>query len=821
MEIHLLDMGATKYGDSLLILREDKRILIDGGHIGDGESITLQLGEILGVEPPFELDLLVITHCHGDHIACLPELVTNDIIRPAKALLADEKFGWGRDGNGESPVDSMQSNQRALLYALQEEDHSDLPDDELAQFIDAAGGQEKTYIEMIDRLEENGVEIIRYGRDDHQSLETAFSDLGMKILGPTLEHLLICAEFLSDPADFIAVDELEGIDNNANDMDLVDKYRQRMRKAIVASDNGEDGPGSGAAKNNQSIVIKFEADGWSALLAGDMQFAKADVPGLKPEMTKLRKTIRDNGPYDFVKLTHHTASNGFNEDVLNDYPGTAFFAHSGGRNDAGHPHATPLQVLKANNDRLKFSRTDRNGHISILKDDGELKMLISKGRLNTFTVNTVNDEEGTGINEQPATAVRQVVTQSGDVEVTTRIPAGVGKVTITIEIEPGENNSVVKKKIIDRNENDAISIGSGRSLPRLLFISSSSQLKKNIGENEAIRILDAIKKHPDVEFHDIPQGHTTARQAMEGIRPLLKDFEGVVIIGGYDVVPPQPLDVLSAELRNKLVELDLDGEDADDFIVWNDDIYGDRDGDLIPELPVSRIPDARMADVLIAGLQAKAFSATSTFGIRNIARPFADLTYAGLPGEILPIEISEAFGPGNINAQSATGAVYYMLHGSYRDGTCFWGETSDGDEYEAITLDNIPGSAAGTIVFTGCCWGALPVFQPAIKAKPGKPLVPKSPEQSIAISYILSGALAFVGCTGSHYSPLQEPYDYYGKPFHDYFWKGIAQKLRPAEALLNAKREYIKKTPHNKKDTYSQAIELKILNQFTCLGLGW
>jgi len=49
---------------------------------------------------------------------------------------------------------------------------------------------------------------------------------------------------------------------------------------------------------------------------------------------------------------------------------------------------------------------------------------------------------------------------------------------------------------------------------------------------------------------------------------------GVVILGGYDVVPPAIVDVLDPQLRASLAD---PAADADNFIVWSDDIYVDRD----------------------------------------------------------------------------------------------------------------------------------------------------------------------------------------------------------------------------------------------------
>ena len=98
---HFLDMGREKYGDSILAVFGDKRILIDGGHRSDFEgqdgfrSLPEQLESLIG-PPPFRISLLVVTHCHSDHIGCLPEMVANDLLKPEWALVAHDGLGFGR-----------------------------------------------------------------------------------------------------------------------------------------------------------------------------------------------------------------------------------------------------------------------------------------------------------------------------------------------------------------------------------------------------------------------------------------------------------------------------------------------------------------------------------------------------------------------------------------------------------------------------------------------------------------------------------------------------------------------------------------------------
>ena len=97
----------------------------------------------------------------------------------------------------------------------------------------------------------------------------------------------------------------------------------------------------------------------------------------------------------------------------------------------------------------------------------------------------------------------------------------------------------------------------------------------------------------------------------------------------------------------------------------------------------------------------------------------------------------------------------------------------------------------------------------------------RTPGSSIALSYLHSGVRAYVGCTGTHYSPTARPYNYFGGPMHTAFLTRLMQGTPPAQALFEAKLEYLQKMPHGQTSALGQGIEFKILKQFTCLGLGW
>ena len=161
-----------------------------------------------------------------------------------------------------------------------------------------------------------------------------------------------------------------------------------------------------------------------------------------------------------------------------------------------------------------------------------------------------------------------------------------------------------------------------------------------------------------------------------------------------------------------------------------------------------------------------------------------------------------------------------MLHGSDTDSTRYWGEDS-GETVEAVNISNVPDSLSNCTIFLGCCWGALTAVPRASKYKVGDDLAPKTDKDSLALAFLRNGASAVVGCTGTHYSPDAEPFTYFGQPMHVSFWSGMRRDLPPARAIFQAKQEYASQLPHGQTDLVSQAVELKICRQFTCLGLGW
>jgi hypothetical protein len=354
----------------------------------------------------------------------------------------------------------------------------------------------------------------------------------------------------------------------------------------------------------------------------------------------------------------------------------------------------------------------------------------------------------------------------------------------------------------------------GRVLPKLLIATSRDALRRNVGTTEADKLIRGLEQAGADVFHTVPSKAPALAAANLVSAAVRSEHEGVVLLGGYDVLPSLRLDVLDPKHRSALPN---PHRDSDSFVVWSDDAYGEPVGG--NNLPVSRVPDCKSAEFLKRALQVGSVTPVRTrFGIRNIARPFAVDIFRLLPGN-RPLLVSEPTISAKLGSVPKRALYYLMLHGVRADGTFFSGECGGGC-LKAIEIHNVPDSVNG-VVFTGCCWGALIVDPPACSAVAGKPVRGRRIEASMALSFLAAGASAFIGCTGSHYSPLDTPFDYYGGPLHASFWHYLAGGNAPSRALFEAKRDYQRDFPHGLTDRFEQAVELKILRQFTCLGLGW
>jgi beta-lactamase superfamily II metal-dependent hydrolase len=828
--VHLLDVGLQEYGDAILCQFGDVSVLIDGAHTGDQTgkpghvSIPDQIGQLLKQSTtPYRVTLLIVTHAHEDHIGCLPNLVENDLLVADFALVADPALGWGRtpDDAPDAPADPRV---RAVVAGLREEIRTKGTDRQaLVEFLSDAASLENRYKKMLATLAENGT-VIRHGRDNPTALIDALKakSVRLKILGPSQNQLALCAEKIRQATD----DAMANVSDALRSDDSVDAATL-YRQIVGDGRDAMDAPSRpGAAVNLQSIVTSFTYKTKKFLFSGDMQFQEPQVSGVDALMQALRNAVKNEGPYAFVKLGHHGSFNSFSEEIyqeLNANGPSRVFGICAGEQSTAHPNPATLDVLKDHKSEIQWARTDHNKQSSFFFNKPTPIITVQEGALNDPKPNASDPIEiteliTTGETNVPAT---QVTAKSGEVvEVIARIPHASTKVTISVDIEPrGVPAQEQASSASTSDQLPALRIAGGRPLPRLLFVTSKEALARNIGQREAQHVLQALRAQNLLLFDQIPASISDGAQAAALVRERVRNTPGVkglVLLGGYDVVPSQRVDCLPADLRSRV----SGNGDADNFIVWSDDVYGDADGDLLPELPVTRLPDGNRAKVVFAAIQASGSAAAQPrIGVRNIARPFANEVFRTLPGSASMLISRPVTYDGNPRYSLSGDRVYIMLHGDYADGSRFWGEETQGNR-EAVNIGNLP-SKSGAVVFTGCCWGALTVTTPAGRVAVGRSFGQKSPDDSIALSFLARGAVGFVGCTGSHYSPLQAPYKFFGGPMHEAFWNAYAGSRSPAQALFEAKLQYLRGMPHGQTAPNSQAIEYKILRQYTCLGLGW
>jgi beta-lactamase superfamily II metal-dependent hydrolase len=834
IKIHLLDVGPQKYGDAILCEFGSRTVLIDCAHpgndipLGDHQSIQSQLAHLLGqTEDQLHVDLLVATHAHSDHIGCMPSVVKKGLAADW-ALVADPNLGWGRaQTESIDSFDSADQPRRRVIAALREEIHTaDEPREELNSFMDAAVTLEPAYNDMLSTLEQRGTKLVRYvGSDDPdlQPLLQHFADLGLEVLGPSPAQLVECARAIRGRSK----DNGEAVNEHlqAGDADPINLYLRFSNPSNLTADAAHQNS-PGAFINLQSLILRFKFGKRTLLFTGDMQLADPGVPNntIHQEVAALIEKIKQRGPYDLVKLAHHGSKNGVNQDIFDDFGSNVFAICCGSTTDQGHPDPLTLRLLESR-PGIQWARTDRNRQSTITFTDSTVNIQVAEQPANNTAVNGADQGAETAVTEpavvapsgsEPATISTATADQ---IEIILRLPAKPLHVTYTITV--GSSGGVPDiRGPISPSPIHPLQLAAGRSLPQLLFVTSREGLAHNIGVTEATGILSTLAATGHVVLDTLPADLISLSAAVAPVVAELQkrlSLKGVVLIGGYDIIPPQQLDCLPSSLRAQVGSTD----DDDSFIVWSDDTYGDTDQDGIPELPVSRIPDAKDPKLVRTALSAPhRKSGLQAFGIRNVARGFADTVFATIADSAVKMLQSRPVVYDQKPAYSAQAdCMYFMLHGSDLDGSRFWGEGTERGR-EAVSIDNIP-DPCGSVVFTGCCWGALAADTIATRYVPGRPLGVRTTGQSMALTCLLRGATAFVGCTGEHYSPSTRSPAYFGGPLHAAFWKYYTAGKMPAEALLSAKKEYALGMPHGQTDPEPRAIEMKILRQCTCLGLGW
>ena len=459
--IHLLDVGAVNYGDSILCQFDGAAVLIDGARSSSAQpsqsivlgeevrhaSIPDQIRSLLN-QPTAAVDLLLVTHCHSDHIGCLPDLVAKGSLSTKWALLADPQLGYGIAADSdEPPAFEHMSPADKLRFALREEPFFDATDQEIQDFIDDSAREYGSYVHFVNSLKESLQHrcVIYRGPSEEASpglteLLSEFSATGLKIYGPSNEHLIRCAGFLAGRSE----DALDArLDDNQGD--IVEAYRAEIAR-FEGTDDADSGE-NGNAVNCQSIVAGFEVNGRKTLLTGDMQFARPQLDdAVKEEMNQLLAAVEEDAPFQFVKLSHHGATNGQNKAILEGF-GAKLFAISTGTRSSKHPTEPTLNALSElrAEKSIEWARVDMNGRCTYSTEGAAGKLTGERLQLNDMTL--PGDRKGDEAPPEPAVSTGRtasagtpnvkVESSSRDgIEVTIKLPYRKTKITLTLEVEP-------------------------------------------------------------------------------------------------------------------------------------------------------------------------------------------------------------------------------------------------------------------------------------------------------------------------------------------------------------------------------------------------
>lgn len=830
-EIHLLDVGRSQYGDCVLARIKDTWILFDGGHKKDIDgsishhAIPTQLRAIMELpeDDVIAVDLLVVSHTHADHIGCLPEMVERGMLRATCALVTAPDLAWPPSATTDSHV----TKDAGQLCALLREEYVDFVDQDAFDIAIAdAASLQRRYRAMIEGLLDRGTQVFMHGEDDLSELESKFVEVGMKVLGPTNQSMKECARLLDEVGrDFVG--DFHGVLADGG-IDKLSLYKKIMK---AWHDNLHVDGAFGPVVNMQSSIIAFDDGQHRFLFTGDSQLEKPEVPSklVKNEALRIRSEISRMSaeqPFLFVKVGHHGSHNAVGPNVLRDLGSdTLYFGLCTGSESRHHPSSAFIEALTKHSDEVVLGRTDTNGRVSFYYKQGQVSIEQERGDLNDASV---TEEPEDSISPSSAETPRQLSSPrerpTAPNAVFTPIPGKEpGPIEIKIPYNPSTGLNVSIQIKIDPTPMQharavlpcGFSLAGGRALPKLLFVTCSEALSRNIGENESSEILAEIssKGHTVVDLSSVEA--TDADQSIRLVQEALNaspGTQGVVLVGGYDVVPALKIDVFPDG-----EDEDERSSDADEYVVWTDNLYGDIDDDGMPELPVSRVPDGRSSALLKAALSAPRPHGRFRHGIHNVERPFATEVFKLVPGDgdthaSTPYSVSDG-------RRSTGDYLYFMLHGRHEDATRFWGENEDGETIEALHLNDLELSP-GAVVFTGCCWGALPVVETALDHVEGPP-TPRTAGDSIALACLNQGALAYIGCTGVHYSPKHPPYDVAGGGIHKVFWRQVAKDIAPSAALLAAKKAMASQMEEHSRQGQAQAMNLKLVHQFCLLGLGW
>ncbi len=316
VEIEFLKVGDKGSGDAILIrfTRSDNGepaiVLVDGGYKEDGEKILTNAKKWFGST---RFDIVVSTHPDSDHLAGLPAVVE------------------GAEYIGELWI------HRPSLYITSE----DVRSDEVEELISLA--------------EAKGVLV--------RQPFTGDSRFGaLTVVGPTEDFYTACLAAEEDP-------ELKNeLITESNVRGMRQMLGKKLRRAVssIPVDTLTDNSGGTTPRNDHSVILNIEVDGYRLLLTGD-----AGVPGLTQAVEYIEAAgLNAKHPFPHVfQGPHHGSERNLDKATLDklvgDHKATgrddcqAFISAS--KKDPDHPHPKIVNALKHRQYKV-YSTEGKNVH---------------------------------------------------------------------------------------------------------------------------------------------------------------------------------------------------------------------------------------------------------------------------------------------------------------------------------------------------------------------------------------------------------------------------------------------------------------------------
>ncbi len=284
----------------------------------------------------------------------------------------------------------------------------------------------------------------------------------------------------------------------------------------------------------------------------------------------------------------------------------------------------------------------------------------------------------------------------------------------------------------------------------------------------------------------------------------------IFILGGHEVVPFHytfnPM-VNDSDVEASQIIYPLPGSSQiDHTFIYSDDPYADLDGDLVVDVPIARLPDGRSRGLVLQHLAGVAESPGTNFVCSMHGRPGPVLSsrYGLALFWSPPIGYTQ---PAFVPPTAWLGVI--SLHGG-QDNSSWAGEDPGGAADQRQKLAFFAGQASGvSVVYSLACFGAHIV--PHWDGAAGQ-WVEKTTQNSIALHFLESGSLAYIGntdigwdrwrrkCTkvlgvcvipqGST-ADKEEDLGMGSWLMADYFLRALAQPgTHPLSAFFQAKRRY-------------------------------